>query len=41
MEIITWIERIPNKEVLRTVKEKHTFMDVIRARLWKMVGHAL
>lgn len=30
-----------NVEVLRTVKEKRTLMDAIRARRWKMIGHAL
>jgi len=39
MERISWIERKTNEEVLRSVKEKHTFMDVIRARRWKTVGH--
>ncbi|VVC45927.1 Hypothetical protein CINCED_3A006856 [Cinara cedri] len=41
MEKISWIERITNEEVLRTVEEKRTLIDVIRERRWKMVGHAM
>jgi len=38
-ERISWIKKKTNE--VRTVKEKRTFMDAIRARRWKMVGHAL
>lgn len=30
-----------NESVLRTVKEKLTLMDAIRANRWKIVGHTL
>ncbi|VVC44876.1 Hypothetical protein CINCED_3A025687 [Cinara cedri] len=38
---VSWIERKTNEEVLRTVEEKCTLIDAIRARWWKIVGHAL
>jgi len=41
MERMSWIERKTNEEILGTVKEKRTFVDAIKARRWKMVGHAL
>jgi hypothetical protein len=41
MERISWIERKTNEEVLITVGEKRTLIDVIRERRWKMVGHAM
>jgi len=41
MERISWIEKKTNEEVLRTVKEKRTSMDALRARRWKMVGNSL
>jgi len=41
MERISWIERKTNEEVLKTVKERRTFMDLIRVRHWKMVEHTL
>jgi len=40
-EMISWIEQKTNEEVLRTVVEKRTLIDTVRARRWKMVGHAL
>lgn len=40
MKRIIWIERNTNREVLRTVKEKRTYIDAIRAWRWKMVVHA-
>lgn len=41
MENIYLMEKKTNKEVLGIVKEKRTFMNAIRTRRWKMVGHAL
>lgn len=41
MERISWIERKINKKVFQNVKEKRTFMDVIKARRWKMIGYVL
>jgi len=38
---ISWIEWKTNEELLRIEGEKHTFIDAIRERCWKMVGHAL
>jgi len=39
MERISWIERKTNEEVYRTVEEKRTLIDTIRARRWKMVRY--
>jgi len=41
MERISWIERKPNEKVPNTVRAKHTLVDGIRERRWKMIGHAL
>lgn len=38
---VSWIERKTNEKILRTVKEKCTFIDVIRAKGWKIISLAL
>lgn len=41
MAEISWIERKTTQKIIEIVKEKHTFMDAIRAKRWKMVGYTL
>jgi len=41
MERISRIEKEINEEILRNLKEKRTFINEIKVRRWKMVGHAL
>lgn len=39
--MISRIERKINEKILRTIKEKCTFVDVIGARRWKTIGYIL
>lgn len=41
MKSIRWMEMKTNEEILRIVKEKRTFIDAIRKRFSKIVGHIL
>lgn len=39
MEMISWIERKTNEEVLKTVKGKRTFINAINTRYRKIVAY--
>ncbi|VVC41307.1 Reverse transcriptase domain [Cinara cedri] len=38
---ISWIDRRSNEDILRTIDEKRTLIDIIKKRRWQMIGHTL
>ncbi|XP_050421358.1 uncharacterized protein LOC126833839 [Adelges cooleyi] len=41
MQRISWTDRRSNEDILRTIDEKRTFIDIIKRRRWQMIGHTL
>ncbi|XP_025418329.1 uncharacterized protein LOC112689047 [Sipha flava] len=41
MQRISWTDRRSNEDILRTIGEKQTLIDIIKRRRWQMIGHSL
>jgi hypothetical protein len=41
MEIISWTDRVQNKEVLKRVKEERNFLHTVKQRNANWIGHIL
>jgi hypothetical protein len=41
MQRISWIDRRSNEDILRTIDEKQTLIDIIKRRIWQIIGYTL
>jgi hypothetical protein len=41
MQRINWTERRSNEDILRTIYEKRTVIDIIKRRIWQMIVHIM